>query len=178
MNRVRNQLIIHETLEPGSWSQYVSNFWKTFLSMNLSVAAIARVDTGSLTPTLSRRERVSRPVLGDMPVPRSSEPSRPVPATTRLGPPKPAAHVLLLPPGEGRDEGRSLQPSRPGSWPVSRSVSNRGLSMNIPSPRHRHRNPNRNPPASSPHPPPNISRHTTTAATTPAASAINPAHTA
>jgi hypothetical protein len=84
--------------------------------MDLPMQAIARVETGSLTPTLSRQERVSRPALGDIPEPRPSEPSRLVPDNARLGPPKSAATLLLLPPGEGRDEGRSLHSSRPGSW--------------------------------------------------------------
>jgi hypothetical protein len=51
------------------------------LSMNLPMPAIARVETGSLTPTLSRRERVSRPSLRDMTEPRPSDPSyRPTPS--------------------------------------------------------------------------------------------------
>jgi hypothetical protein len=89
--------------------------------------AIARVEPGSLTPTLSRRERVSRPALGDMPEPRPSEPSRIAPANARLSPPKPAAHRLLLPPGEGRDEGRPLHSSRPvhGLTPSPNSPNNR-----------------------------------------------------
>jgi hypothetical protein len=35
---------------PGSWSSYVSNFWKTHLPMNLPMRAIARVESGLLTP--------------------------------------------------------------------------------------------------------------------------------
>ncbi len=45
-----------------------------------------------------------------------------VPASARLNPSKPAACRLLLPPGEGRDEGRSLRSSLHGSW--SQYVSN------------------------------------------------------
>jgi hypothetical protein len=65
-------------------------------STNIPVQAIARVEAGW-------RERESRPALRD-PV----QPSRLVPANTCLHPSKPAAPILLLPPGEGRDEGRSL----------------------------------------------------------------------
>jgi hypothetical protein len=83
--------------------------------MNLSVAAIARVETGSLTPTLSRGERVSHIPHSDMPELQPSEPSRPVPANTQPNPSKPAGNILLLPPGEGRDEGRSLHSSLLGS---------------------------------------------------------------
>ncbi len=83
--------------------------------MNLPMQAGARVETGSLTPALSRGERVSRPALRDMPELRPSEPSRIAPANARLTPPNPAAHGLLLPPGEGRDDGRPLHSSRPGS---------------------------------------------------------------
>ncbi len=90
--------------------------------MSLPMEAIARVETGSLTPTLSRREREPHIPHGDMPELEPSEPSRPVPANTRLDPSKPAAHRLLLPPGEGRDEGRPLHSSRLGSW--SHYVSN------------------------------------------------------
>jgi hypothetical protein len=84
--------------------------------MKLPMQAIARVETGSLTPTLSRGERESRPALGTClnPVLPSRRESHP--ANARLNPPKPAATLLLLPPGEGRDEGRSLHASRPGSW--------------------------------------------------------------
>jgi hypothetical protein len=100
---------------PGSWSESrsVSN---RGLLMNLPMEAIARVEHGSLTPTLSRGERVSRPALGDMPGFRPSEPSRIAPADARPSPPKLAANLLLLPPGEGRDEGRRLHSSRHGSW--------------------------------------------------------------
>jgi hypothetical protein len=87
--------------------------------MNLPMQAIARVETGSLTPALSRRERVSRPAPGDMPEPRPSEPSRIAPANARFRPSKPAVPILLLPPGEGRDEGRPLHASRPGPWTSS-----------------------------------------------------------
>ncbi len=100
--------------------------------MSLAKQAIAGVEQGSLTPTLSRRERESRPALGDMPAPRPSEPSRIAPANARLSPPRPAAHPLLLPPGEGRDEGRPLKSSRLGSWPQDVSNSWKTfLSMNL-----------------------------------------------
>jgi hypothetical protein len=100
---------------PGSGSQRaIRESWR--LPMNLPMPAIARVEQGSLTPTLSRGERVSRPALGNMPGFRPSEPSRIAPADARPSPPKPAAHRLLLPPGEGRDEGRPLHSSRHGSW--------------------------------------------------------------
>jgi hypothetical protein len=46
--------------------------------------AIARVETGSLTPALSRGERVSRPARRNTPTPLPCEPSRFVPANTRL----------------------------------------------------------------------------------------------
>ncbi len=95
--------------------------------MNLPMQTIARNEPGSHTPTHSRRERESRSSHGDMPEPRPSVPSRIAPAKVRLGPPKPAAPILLLPPGEGRDEGRPLHSSRPGSWSESRSISKRGL---------------------------------------------------
>jgi hypothetical protein len=84
--------------------------------MNLSMAAIARIETGSLTPALSRGERELRMALGDLPECDPSEPSRLASANTLFDPPKSAAHVLLLPPGEGRDEGRALHSSRHGSW--------------------------------------------------------------
>ncbi len=100
---------------PGSWPVSRS-FLNRGLPMNLSRQAIARVETGSLTPALSQGERVSRPALGDMPVPRSSEPSQLVPANACLNPANLAEHFLLLPPGEGRDEGRPLHSSRLGSW--------------------------------------------------------------
>jgi hypothetical protein len=108
---------LHSSLH-GSWSQYVSNYWKSFHSMNLSRQAIARVEPGSLTPPLSRGERESLLPRNDTLEPRPCEPSRLVPANARLSPPKPAAHLLLLPPGEGRDEGRSLHPRAPvhGPW--------------------------------------------------------------
>ncbi len=79
--------------------------------MNLPMQAIARVETGSLTPALSQRERVSRPALGEMPGPHPCEPSRRVLVNAWLNLPTPAAPILLLPPGEGRDEGRSLHAS-------------------------------------------------------------------
>jgi hypothetical protein len=79
---------------------------------------------GSLTPTLSRREREPRMTRSDMPEPHPSEPSRLAAANAQLNPSKPAAHVLLLPPGEGRDEGRPLRSSRHGSW--SQNVSRFG----------------------------------------------------
>jgi hypothetical protein len=64
---------------PGSWSPCaIRESW--VLPMNFSMPALARVEPGSLTPALSRRERVSCPALGDMPVPRASEPSQLVPA--------------------------------------------------------------------------------------------------
>lgn len=91
--------------------------------------AIARVEQGSLTPTLSRGERGLRPALGDMPAPCAFEPSRIASANARLTPPKPAAPILLLPLGEGRDEGRSLLPSLPGAWPVDQSVLNTPFPM-------------------------------------------------
>jgi hypothetical protein len=78
--------------------------------------ASARVETGSLTPTLSRRERASRFPRCNRPRPRPSEPTRLVPARAWLNPLESAANVLLLPPGEGRDEGRPLHSSRYGSW--------------------------------------------------------------
>jgi hypothetical protein len=58
----------------------------------------------------------------DMPESHPSEPSRLATADPLLNPSKPAAHILLLPRGEGRDEGRSLRASRHGSW--SQYVSN------------------------------------------------------
>jgi hypothetical protein len=133
---------------PGSWSPCaIRESWG--LSMNLPMQAFARVETGSLTPALSRGERVSRPALGDMPVPRSSEPSRLVPANACLNPANLAEHFLLLPPGEGRDEGRPLHSSRPGSWsPCVSKIWKTFLSMNRSSPRHRTLTPNRTPPAS------------------------------
>ncbi len=86
------------------------------LPMNLPTPAIARIETGSLTPTLSRRERVSRITRDPMPGTQPSEPSRLVPANAWLNLPTPAAPILLLPPGEGRDEGRPLYSSLLGSW--------------------------------------------------------------
>jgi mono/diheme cytochrome c family protein len=80
-----------------------------------SMQAIARVETGSLTPTLSRREREPRITRSDMPKPNPSEPFRLVPANAQLNPSKPAAPILLLPPGEGRDEGHPLHASPNGS---------------------------------------------------------------
>jgi hypothetical protein len=68
----------------GSWSVSRFGFESWGLSMNLPMQAIARVEPGSLTPALSRGERVSRPALGDMPEPRPSEPSRIAPANARL----------------------------------------------------------------------------------------------
>ncbi len=97
--------------------------------MDFIQQAIARAEPGSLTPTLSRGERGLRPALGDMPAPCASEPSRIAPANARLGPPKLAAPILLLPLGEGRDEGRSLLPSLPGAWPVGQSVLNTPFPM-------------------------------------------------
>jgi hypothetical protein len=98
----------------GSWSPCaIRESW--VLAMNLPMPAIARAETGSLTPTLSRGERVSRPALGDMPKPRPAEPSHFVPPYARLNPPKPAATILLLPTGQGRDEGRPLHSSRSAS---------------------------------------------------------------
>jgi hypothetical protein len=110
---------------PGSWS-VSSSVSNRGLLMNLPMQAIARVEPGSLTPTLSRRERVSRPALGDMPEPRPSEPSRLALANAWLNPANLAEHSPLLPPGEGRDEGRSLHASRPGSGSpfVSKSLEN------------------------------------------------------
>ncbi len=84
--------------------------------MNPSTQAIARVETGSLTPALSRWERESQHALCDMPNAYPSEPSTLAAAKARLNPPKPAAQIHLLPPGEGRDEGRQLFSSRHGSW--------------------------------------------------------------
>ncbi len=114
---------------PGSWSA-----GRSISNRGFSMQAIARIEPGSLTPALSRRERVSRPALSDTPEPRPSVPSRIAPACARLNPPKPAAHLLLLPPGEGRDEGRPLHASRNGSW--SQDVSRfwrTFLPMNLPS---------------------------------------------
>jgi len=53
---------------------------------------------------------------------RPSEPSNPIPANPSPCSRKPAARILLLPPGEGRDEGRLQSSSLNGSW--SRCVSN------------------------------------------------------
>ncbi len=83
--------------------------------MNLPMPAIARVEPGSLTPTLSRGERESRITRSDMPEPHPRELPGLVPANTWVIPSKPAATILLLPPGEGQDEGRPLHASRPGS---------------------------------------------------------------
>ncbi len=102
--------------------------------MNLSMPAIARVETGSLTPSLSRRERESRPPRVDMLKPHPCEPSRLVPANPLLHPPTPAGNVLSLPPGEGRGEGRSLHSSLPGSWSQYAIRESWGLPMNHPSP--------------------------------------------
>ncbi len=77
---------------------------------------MARVEVSSLTPTLSRREREPRRALGDIPEPQPCELSRLVSANTPFHLSQPAAQVLLLPAGEGRDEGRSLRSSRGGSW--------------------------------------------------------------
>jgi hypothetical protein len=99
------------------------------LPMNFPMRAIARIEPGSLTPALSRGERVSRIACRNTPGPHPCEPARLVLADAWLRPPKLAAQLLLLPPGEGRDEGRSLHSSRPGSWSISRSFLNRGLPM-------------------------------------------------
>ncbi len=58
----------------GSWamSRSISSRW---LSMKPSMAAIARVEPGSLTPTLSRGEREPHIPHGDMPELQPSEPS-------------------------------------------------------------------------------------------------------
>ncbi len=90
--------------------------------MKLPMQAIARVEAGSLTPTLSRRERVSLLSRNDRPQLHPYEPSQLVPANACLGPANFAEHFLLLPPVEGRDEGRLLRSSRPGS--SSPDVSN------------------------------------------------------
>jgi len=76
-----------------------------------------------------------------------SEPSNPNPANLWLCPPKPAERTLLLPPGEGRDEGRLRLPSLHGSWSLNRSFLNTRLSMKRRrmEPRGFHRAPHPNP---------------------------------
>jgi hypothetical protein len=101
---------------PGSWSPCaIRESW--VLSINLPMQAIARIEPGPLTPAFSRRERVSLLPRNDRPEPRPCEPSQLVPANACLNPPNLAEHFLLLPPGEGRGEGRPLQSSRSGALP-------------------------------------------------------------
>ncbi len=103
----------------GSVGRSVSKRWR---STNLSLHAVARVATGSLTPTLSRGEREPLLTLGDLPEAPLSELSRIATTKALLKPRKPAAHILLLPPGEGRDEGRSVFSSLSGAWSPHRLI--------------------------------------------------------
>jgi len=50
----------------------------------------------------------------------------------QLNPPKPAERVLLLPPGEGRDEGRLRSSSLNGSWSQRGKLLSSFLSINRP----------------------------------------------
>jgi hypothetical protein len=97
----------------GSVGRSVSKRWR---SMNLSMRAVARV------ATLSRGEREPLLTLGDLPEAPLSELSRIATTKALLKPRKPAAHILLLPPGEGRDEGRSVFSSLSGAWSPHRLI--------------------------------------------------------